>query len=146
MRQPHRIREGESPTALDPRRQAHLDALVERFNRRTPRSNALTQQYRPVLADSRAVVGLRPLVKEMLYPLARGRARGSRIWDLDDNEYVDLTMGMGVHLFGHAPSFLTPVLERQVRDGFEFGMRSDLAGEVAALLRGARHFSEGRAL
>ncbi|MCP4659727.1 MAG: aminotransferase class III-fold pyridoxal phosphate-dependent enzyme, partial [bacterium] len=127
-------REGASPTTLNARQQAHLEALIERYTRRTARSKQLTQESRQALADSRAIVGFRPLIKEMLYPLARGRAAGSRIWDLDDNEYVDVTMGMGVHLFGHAPPFLTEVLERQVREGFELGPRSELAGEVAALL------------
>ncbi|MCP4659446.1 MAG: aminotransferase class III-fold pyridoxal phosphate-dependent enzyme, partial [bacterium] len=127
-------REGASPTTLNARQQAHLEALIERYTRRTARSKQLTQESRHALADSRAIVGFRPLIKEMLYPLARGRAAGSRIWDLDGNEYVDITMGMGVHLFGHAPPFLTEVLERQVREGFELGPRSEVAGEVAALL------------
>lgn len=36
------------------------------------------------------------------YPVFVGRAEGSRLWDLDDNEYVDLLMGAGPLLLGHA--------------------------------------------
>ncbi|MFL6194389.1 MAG: MupA/Atu3671 family FMN-dependent luciferase-like monooxygenase, partial [Thermoanaerobaculia bacterium] len=119
--------------SLTERQQRHLDALVERYCRKTAKSKELTQRYRPVLADSRATVGFRPTNKEMLYPLARARGKGSRIWDVDGNEYVDLTMGMGVHLLGHAPDFLQETFERQVREGFELGPRSAHSGEVAEL-------------
>ncbi len=115
------------------RQRRHLDELVARYTRKTAKSKALTQAYRPWLADSRATVGFRTTTKEMLYPLARHRARGSRLWDVDGNEYVDVTMGMGVHLFGHDPEFLRETIERQVREGFELGPRSAHSGEVAAL-------------
>jgi natural product biosynthesis luciferase-like monooxygenase protein/amino acid adenylation domain-containing protein len=121
------------PSALSERQQKHLDALVERYVRKTAKSKELTQRYRSSLADSRATVGFRPQVKEMLYPLARARSSGSRVWDVDGNEYVDVTMGMGVHLFGHDPEFLRETLDRQVREGFELGPRSAHSGEVAAL-------------
>jgi len=118
---------------LTGRQQAHLDSLVERYCRKTAKSKELTQRYRPWLADSRATVGFRPQVKEMLYPLARARSRGSRLWDVDGNEYVDVTMGMGVHLFGHDPDFLRETIAAQVREGFELGPRSAHSGEVAQL-------------
>jgi glutamate-1-semialdehyde aminotransferase/acyl carrier protein len=120
-------------SALTERQQRHLDALVERYCRKTAKSKELTQRYRSVLADSRATVGFRPINKEMLYPLARAGGKGSRLWDIDGNEYVDLTMGMGVHLLGHAPDFLQETFERQVREGFEVGPRSAHSGEAAAL-------------
>jgi natural product biosynthesis luciferase-like monooxygenase protein/amino acid adenylation domain-containing protein len=118
---------------LGERQRKHLDALVERYCRKTAKSKELTQRYRPWLADSRATVGFRPQVKEMLYPLARARSRGSRLWDVDGNEYIDITMGMGVHLFGHAPEFLQPTIESQISEGFELGPRSAHSGEAAQL-------------
>jgi natural product biosynthesis luciferase-like monooxygenase protein/amino acid adenylation domain-containing protein len=118
---------------LGERQRKHLDALVERYCRKTAKSKELTQRYRPWLADSRATVGFRPQVKEMLYPLARARSKGSRLWDVDGNEYIDVTMGMGVHLFGHAPEFLQPTIESQIHEGFELGPRSAHSGEAAKL-------------
>jgi glutamate-1-semialdehyde aminotransferase len=123
---------GRPGVSLDERQRRHLDGLVERYCRKTAKSKELTQRYRSRLADSRATVGFRPQTKEMLYPLARSRSRGSRLWDLDGNEYVDVTMGMGVHLFGHDPEFLRGTLEEQMREGFELGPRSADSGEVAA--------------
>ncbi|HKV08227.1 MAG TPA: aminotransferase class III-fold pyridoxal phosphate-dependent enzyme, partial [Thermoanaerobaculia bacterium] len=124
---------GKPASALSERQQKHLDTLVERYTRKTAKSKELTERYRAFLADSRATVGFRPQVKEMLYPLARARSAGSRIWDVDGNEYVDVTMGMGVHLFGHDPEFLRDTIARQVREGFELGPRSADVGAVAAL-------------
>jgi natural product biosynthesis luciferase-like monooxygenase protein/amino acid adenylation domain-containing protein len=125
---------GRPAAALDERQQRHLDSLVERYCRKTAKSKELTQRFRPWLADSRATVGFRPQIKEMLYPLARARSQGSRLWDLDGNEYVDVTMGMGVHLFGHDPDFLRGTIAAQAEEGFELGPRSAHSGEVAALL------------
>ena len=119
---------------LSERQRQHLSELVERFTRRTAASKQVARQYRPVLADSRAIVGFRLSIKEMLYPIVGAGADGARLRDLDGNEYVDITMGFGVHLFGHRPPFVTAAVEEQLRRGIEMGPRPALAGEVAALV------------
>ncbi|HYH45752.1 MAG TPA: aminotransferase class III-fold pyridoxal phosphate-dependent enzyme, partial [Thermoanaerobaculia bacterium] len=124
---------GRPGAVLSERQRRHLDELTSRYCAKTAKSKELTERFRPWLADSRATVGFRATSKEMLYPLARARARGSRVWDVDGNEYVDVTMGMGVHLFGHHPEWLQESIERQVREGFELGPRSAHSGEAAAL-------------
>ena len=35
------------------------------------------------------------------YPLYFRRALGSRVWDVDDNEYIDFHSGFGAILLGH---------------------------------------------
>ncbi len=37
------------------------------------------------------------------YPLYIDRAEGTRAWDVDSNEYIDLWMGHGAHVLGHSP-------------------------------------------
>ena len=39
-------------------------------------------------------------------PLFIKSAKGSKIWDVDNNEYIDYIQGMGPNIFGHAPNFL----------------------------------------
>nr|AHB82069.1 non ribosomal peptide synthetase [Jahnella sp. MSr9139] len=130
---------GASPAPLvtsrgfDERQQRHLDGLIERYNRRTRRSKELTQRSRVALADSRATVGFRFSTKEMLYPIVAQRSSGSRIWDVDGNEYVDLTMGFGVHLFGNRPAFVSEALREELASGVDLGPRSPVVGEVAEL-------------
>ena len=46
------------------------------------------------------------------WPLALARGEGSRVWDLDGREYVDLTAGWGVTAIGHSH----PALVEAIRD------------------------------
>jgi natural product biosynthesis luciferase-like monooxygenase protein/amino acid adenylation domain-containing protein len=119
---------------LTPRQQDYLDAFIRRYNARTAKSKQMTQEYRPVLADSRASVGFRRMWKELIYPIHGERAQGSRIWDLDGNEYVDINMGFGLHFFGHSPDFVLEAMERQMRTGLALGPQSPLAGRAAKLI------------
>ncbi len=125
----------ESNGGLSPKQQQHLEALIARYTKRTQKSKQLAQSYRSVLADSRATVGFRFRIKEMLYPIVGEHSVGSRLWDIDGNEYVDLTMGFGVHLFGHSPSFITEVIHNELNKGMLLGPRSSLAGEAAEIIR-----------
>ena len=47
--------------------------------------------------------GFRQIWKEMVYPIVSVRSSGSHLWDVDGNEYVDLTNGFGMIFFGHNP-------------------------------------------
>jgi len=49
------------------------------------------------------------------YPLAIVKAQGSRLWDCDGKEYVDLLAGIAVTALGHCNEELARVMERQAR-------------------------------
>jgi glutamate-1-semialdehyde 2,1-aminomutase len=119
---------------LNADQQAYLEAFISQYGQRHSASKHLTQTYRPVLADARASAGFDPLLKEMVYPIVGDRAAGSQAWDVDGNEYLDLIMGFGVHLLGHNPPLVQQALMERLNRGMAFGMQSDLAGEVAALM------------
>ncbi|MBW4594267.1 MAG: amino acid adenylation domain-containing protein [Brasilonema angustatum HA4187-MV1] len=124
----------EGAEGLNSKQQQHLEALIARYTKRTQGSKQAKQSYHHVLADSRAAAGFRPSIKEMVYPIVCDRSVGSRFWDVDGNEYVDITMGFGVHLFGHNPPFVIEALQEQIKLGIQLGPQSSLAGEVAELL------------
>ncbi len=113
---------------------AWIADFTARYNARTAGSKALAQRFRPSLADNRVVAGLRLATKELLYPIAAERSAGSRFWDVDGHEYVDLTMGFGVNLFGHNPAFIRRAIEAQIAEGTQIGPQSPLAGRVAEAL------------
>jgi amino acid adenylation domain-containing protein len=119
---------------LNKRQQNHLEALIKRYTERTKTSKQMTQQYRPVLADSRASVGFRFTTKEMLYPIIGKRAKGAKIWDIDDNEYIDITMGQGVTLFGHHAPFIEEALASEPKDIIQLGPRDPNVGEAAKII------------
>ncbi|HEX8903319.1 MAG TPA: aminotransferase class III-fold pyridoxal phosphate-dependent enzyme, partial [Longimicrobiaceae bacterium] len=117
------------------RQERHFDELVRSYNARTRRSKEYAAENRPWLSDNRAALGFRMATKEMLYPVVGERSEGSRIWDVDGNEYIDFTNGFGAHFFGHRPPFVIQAVEEQLRRGHHIGPQSDLAGPAARLLR-----------
>ncbi|BBB67873.1 hypothetical protein UNDYM_3620 [Undibacterium sp. YM2] len=121
-------------TNLSEVQRQHLHEFSLSYCKKTALSKQQAQQYRHVLADSRASAGFRFSIKEMLYPIVGQRAAGSKIWDLDGNEYVDISMGFGVQLFGHEPEFLKEALAESLSRGIRIGPQSDMAGEVASLI------------
>ncbi|KJD46483.1 acyl carrier protein, partial [Paenibacillus terrae] len=103
--------------SLSLRQEMHMQKLIEHYTMRTRKTKEYTQQYRSVYANNRNVAGFRLAHKEMVYQIISQRAEGSKIWDLDDNEYIDLTMGFGVNLFGHNPSFIRESIEKEIHNG-----------------------------
>ena len=78
---------------LSDKQQLFLSELTARYNKKTGGSKAYTQKHRAYMADPRVVSGFRPLTKEVVYPLVVNRSKGSRVWDIDGNEYVDALNG-----------------------------------------------------
>ncbi|MFM1945691.1 MAG: hypothetical protein RI897_4673, partial [Verrucomicrobiota bacterium] len=133
---PFRAIQKGSKGGLTSGQQAYLDGFVQRYVAKTPKSKAYTQEHRGHLADPRAVAGFNQNWKEMVYPIVSARSKGARIWDVDGNEWVDVTMGFGVALLGHSPEFITEAVKEQLELGVEIGPQSPLAGEVAELICG----------
>jgi acyl transferase domain-containing protein len=130
------FRPGASASAADEltrSQRAHIAQLVARTTARTAGSKVRTQATRSVLADPRVAAGFRSEWKEMVYPITCVRAKGSRLWDVDGNEYIDLLNGFGQTAFGHAPDFVVAAVTAQLERGFAIGPQTDLAGEVAEL-------------
>jgi acyl transferase domain-containing protein/glutamate-1-semialdehyde aminotransferase/acyl-CoA synthetase (AMP-forming)/AMP-acid ligase II len=109
-------------------------SLVQEYNKKTFQSKSIAQKYRHVLADSRAASGLRHSNKETVYPIVGNDAKGARFRDVDGNEYIDITMGFGVLLFGHNPDFIKNALLDQIEKGIQIGPQARHAGEVASLI------------
>jgi amino acid adenylation domain-containing protein len=118
---------------LTPQQRTRLDALIQRYTKRTAKSKAYTIEHREHMADPRVVNGFRPLTKELTYQIVIERSRGSKMWDLDGNEYVDVLQGFGMSLFGWQPDFLRKAIHEQVDLGYEIGPQHVLAGETAKL-------------
>jgi acyl transferase domain-containing protein/glutamate-1-semialdehyde aminotransferase/acyl carrier protein len=121
-------------TELSAAQRAFLDDLTRRYNQKTAASKAYTQHHRAHMADPRVVSGFRPLTKELVYPLVVQKSAGSRLWDIDGNEYIDALNGFGSSLLGHQPAFIKAALHAQIELGYEVGPQHALAGEVCELL------------
>jgi glutamate-1-semialdehyde 2,1-aminomutase len=68
------------------------------------------------------------------YTIYGVRGLGSRVWDLDDNEYVDLHCGYGVMVAGHAHPNVVEAVRDRIGLGTHFAMPVEETVEVAELL------------
>lgn len=116
------------------RQKARLAAFMRRYVERTQKSKQFTQANRPHMADPRVVNGFRPITKEITYQIVIERSKGSKLWDLDGNEYVDALNGFGMNMFGWQPDFVQEAVRRQLDEGYEIGPQHPLAADVTALI------------
>jgi amino acid adenylation domain-containing protein len=110
-----------------------VDDFLISYQKRFAQSKAMTQRYRKRLADPRTVSGFNPEWKEIVFPIVVKGSKGSKLWDIDGNELIDLSNGFGPIFFGHSPDFVTKAVKEQLDIGIETGPQSPMAGEVAEL-------------
>ncbi|MFD2671575.1 amino acid adenylation domain-containing protein [Marinicrinis sediminis] len=122
----------EEESGLDSRQRAYLQSFIHQYNERTKASKIAADETRFVHANNRHVSGFRSYWKEIVYPIVAQQSAGSKMWDVDGNAYIDLTMGFGVYAFGHHPQWLRNVYKDHAdRDLPPLGPMSELAGEAA---------------
>jgi acyl transferase domain-containing protein/glutamate-1-semialdehyde aminotransferase len=119
---------------LDPRRRAALQGFISEHVERTSASKAHIAKFRSRHADPRTAAGFNRVWKEIVYPIVCERSAGSRLWDLDGNEYIDLLNGFGPNFLGHANPEVVDAIRRELALGFEIGPQQRLAGEAAELV------------
>jgi glutamate-1-semialdehyde 2,1-aminomutase len=96
---------------------AHSSDLIEAYAARRTRSAEHYQRARRVIAGG---VG-HDLRSFEPMPLYIEKARGSRKWDVDGNEYIDFLMGNGALLLGHADPEVIEAVSRAMSSGSHFG-------------------------
>jgi glutamate-1-semialdehyde 2,1-aminomutase len=69
-------------------------------------------------------------------PFVAERGEGSRIWDVDGNEYIDFVLSWGPLVLGHAPPVVLAALEETMRRGTSFGIPTELEMRLAELIVG----------
>ncbi len=73
-----------------------------------------------------------------LSPVVIKKAHGSRIYDIDGNEYIDYVMSYGPMLLGHADERVVKAVSSSAADGFSFGATTEAEIELAGLIN--KHF------
>src|SRR2546421_4179682 len=88
----------------------------ERFRRARARSNQLWTEARQVMPR-----GVPSSFQDAApQPIFMERGKGSRVWDVDGNEYVDFHNGFGVMVVGHAHPKIVEAVRRQIEHGSHF--------------------------
>ena len=65
------------------------------------------------------------------------RAKGSRMWDADGNEYIDYVGSWGPMILGHADPEVVAAVKRAAEDGTSFGASTAAESELGELVREA---------
>ena len=63
------------------------------------------------------------------------RGKGARVWDVDGNEYIDLTMAVGPLVLGYGHPAVDEAVRAQLEEGVVFSLMHPLEVEVAELIR-----------
>src|SRR5512141_281916 len=63
------------------------------------------------------------------------RGKGGRSWDADGNEYIDLRMGYGPVILGHADERVDDHVNRRMRQGVSFSLTSEDEVEAMELIK-----------
>ncbi|MGO8990905.1 MAG: aspartate aminotransferase family protein [bacterium] len=69
------------------------------------------------------------------YPFFVEKTKGSKIWDVDGNEYIDFWMGNYTHILGHRPRVVVQAIEEQLKEGIHWGALYRKQIEWAELIR-----------
>lgn len=65
------------------------------------------------------------------------RGKGSRVWDVDGNEYIDYNGAIGPVSLGYAYPVVDDAIRRQLEDGISFSLMHPLEVELCELVREA---------
>lgn len=68
-------------------------------------------------------------------PVVLERGRGSHLWDVDGNEYVDFMMSFGALIHGHAHPKIVDVVSQAIAEGSHFAAATPAEAEAAERFR-----------
>jgi glutamate-1-semialdehyde 2,1-aminomutase len=104
-----------------------MSRFIEEYRRRTPGSaQAYERASRVIPGGVGSAIQFKPP-----YPLYLASSKGSRVWDVDGNEYIDYSLCYAAMVAGHANPVIVEAIERQARLGTLYGLPTTLAADLA---------------
>lgn len=114
-----------------------------------PNRVALDQDFPQISASQALWERARSLIPAGTQTLAKGptqyvdgvapkyltRGKGARVWDVDGNEFIDMTMAVGPVVLGYAHPAVDRAIQQQLESGITFSLMHPLEVEVAELVR-----------
>lgn len=65
------------------------------------------------------------------------RAKGSRLYDVDGNSYIDYVLSWGPMILGHAPATVIKAIQQAAANGTSYGAPTELEIQLATMIRDA---------
>jgi glutamate-1-semialdehyde 2,1-aminomutase len=116
--------------------QTFLRELMRRYADLVPRSRAIAASQHGHLVDARKVTNLKKSIKALQFHITWERAEGPYLYDIDGNQYIDITGDFGVNIFGSQPEFVSDAIRERLQKG------SPLLGYTEEVFTAANLFCE----
>jgi len=111
--------------------------MFENYVSKTSKSKALYERAKRVLPAG-VSYGIRFFEP---YPFYTAKAKGSKLYDVDGNEYIDFWLGHAALILGHSPPPVVKAVRRQLENGTHYGtcheLEIALAEQVAKMVPNA---------
>jgi glutamate-1-semialdehyde 2,1-aminomutase len=100
----------------------------------TDKSKRLYDRARQSIPGGASSASRTPLEGYKPYPLFIEKAEGSRLIDVDGNQYIDYLQALGPTLIGNANPRVTEFVSREIKKGVTYGLPYELQIQVAEKL------------
>ena len=111
--------------------------MLKEYVSKTSKSKALYERAKKVLPAG-VSYGIRYFEP---YPFYTAKAKGSKLYDADGNEYIDFWLGHTALILGHSPPAVVDAVKRQLENGTHYGTSHEpeikLAEQVVKMVSGA---------
>jgi len=101
---------------------AGKDYPMDKYASKTPGSKILYNRAKKVLPAG-VSYGIRYFEP---YPFFTAKANGSKLYDVDGNEYIDYWLGHAALILGHAPGEIVKAVKKQLENGTHYGTSHEL--------------------
>lgn len=103
------------------------EQMNRKYTSKTPKSKALYERAKKVLPAG-VSYGIRYFEP---YPFYTAHAKGSKLYDVDGNEYVDYWLGHTALILGHSPEPIVKAVGKQLENGTFYGTAHELEIRLA---------------
>lgn len=103
------------------------EVFEEQYYAKTQESRQMYDKARKYLAGGVVADG----AYRAPYPIYMKEARGTKLWDIDGNEYIDIMSGGGPTILGHSPAPVMEAVKRQLDHGTQTLVTHSAAIELA---------------
>jgi glutamate-1-semialdehyde 2,1-aminomutase len=101
--------------------------MSKEYVSKTSKSKALYERAKKVLPAG-VSYGIRYFEP---YPFYTAKAKGSKLYDVDGNEYIDFWLGHTALILGHSPPAVVDAVKRQLENGTHYGTSHELEIRLA---------------
>jgi glutamate-1-semialdehyde 2,1-aminomutase len=101
--------------------------MSKEYVSKTPKSKILLKRAEKVLPAG-VSYGIRYFEP---YPFYTVKAKGSKLYDVDGNRYIDFWLGHSALILGHSPPAIVKAVKQQLENGTQYGTSHELEIELA---------------